>query len=250
MRYTYPEQQRSNCGYLQQGKQRHTQYRHADSDQHQFDHLLISIIVVLLSINPMIALIAFGGFGIIYLAIVGLTRKRLLANGERISRETNNVIKSLQEGLGGIRDVLIDGSQDAYCRVYRNADLPLRSAQGANIFISQSPRFGMEALGMLLIALLAYALSQQADGLVKAIPVLGALALGAQRSLPTLQLLYGSWSRIQGGKASLQDTLDLLEQPLPEHVNQHVREPIPFQRAINLNRVSFRYTPDSPVDSA
>jgi len=208
--------------------------------------MLVAILLALLSVNPVIALVAFGGFGLIYLAIVGLTRKRLLKNGERISIESTNVIKSLQEGLGGIRDVLIDGSQEAYCQVYRNADRPLRSAQGANIFISQSPRYGMEALGMLLIIVLAYVLAQQADGLVKAIPILGALALGAQRLLPVLQQLYGGWSRMQGGKASLDDTLDLLEQPLPEYALHTIVEPIPFKKKISLNQLSFRYSPESP----
>jgi hypothetical protein len=47
----------------------------------------------------------------------------------------------LQEGLGGIRDVLLDGSQAAYCQIYRSADLPLRRAQGDNQFVSQSPRY-------------------------------------------------------------------------------------------------------------
>ncbi len=208
--------------------------------------MLVAILLALLSVNPFIALVSFGGFGLIYVGIIGLTRRRLLSNGERIAIESNNVIKSLQEGLGGIRDVLLDGNQAIYCRVYRNADLPLRSAQGANIFISQSPRYGMEALGMLLIALLAYVLAQQADGLVKAIPVLGAMALGAQRLLPVLQQLYAAWSAIQGGKASLYDTLDLLEQPLPDYAHQLLVEPLRFEKEISLNQVSFRHGPDSP----
>ena len=208
--------------------------------------MLIAILLALLSVNPVIALVSFGGFGLIYAGIIGLTRRRLLSNGERIAIESNNVIKSLQEGLGGIRDVLLDGSQAIYCRVYRNADLPLRSAQGTNIFISQSPRYGMEALGMLLIALLAYVLAQQADGLVKAIPVLGAMALGAQRLLPVLQQLYAAWSAIQGGKASLYDTLDLLEQPLPDYAHESRVEPLIFDKGIRLKQVSFRHAPDSP----
>jgi ABC-type multidrug transport system fused ATPase/permease subunit len=208
--------------------------------------MLLAILVALLSVDPLIALIAFGGFGAIYIVIIGLTRKQLSVNGQRIANESTQVIKSLQEGLGGIRDVLIDGSQDAYCQVYRNADRPLRRAQGNNIFIGQSPRFGMEALGMLLIALLAYSLAQQPDGLTKAIPVLGALAMGAQRLLPVLQQLYGALTTIQAGKASLNDTLELLDQPLPDYANEPAVEPIPFQKEIGLKHLSFRYSSQGP----
>ena len=50
--------------------------------------------------------------------------------------------QALQEGLGGIRDVLIDGTQETYC-VYRSADLPMRRAQAHNA-LSAVPRFIME----------------------------------------------------------------------------------------------------------
>jgi ATP-binding cassette subfamily B protein len=208
--------------------------------------MLIAILVALLSVEPVIALAAFGGFGLIYVAIIGVTRKRLLINSQTVARESTHVIKSLQEGLGGIRDVLIDGSQAAYCQIYRNADQPLRRAQGNNAFINYGPRYAMEALGMLLIATLAYALAQQVDGIAKAIPILGALALGAQRLLPVLQQAYGSWSSIQGGQASLQDTLELLDQPLPDYVDQPAAKQLPFQHQIAFKQLSFRYSAQEP----
>ena len=207
---------------------------------------LIAILIALLSIDTVIALAAFGGFGLIYATIIWFTRGRMLINSQSIARESTQLIKSLQEGLGGIRDVLIDGCQAVYCEIYRNADLPLRRAQGNNTFISQSPRFGIEALGMMLIAALAYFLARQPDGIAKAIPVLGALALGAQRLLPILQGAYSSWSLIQGGQASLKDTLELLDQPLPDYVDQPSARPITFNRYITLNQLSFRYTPQTP----
>ena len=208
--------------------------------------MLITILIALLTIEPIIALVAFGGFGLIYVFIIRLTRKRLLADSQCVARESVQVIKSLQEGLGGIRDVLIDGSQATYCQIYRNADLPLRRAQGNTAFISASPRYAMEALGMLLISVLAYTLAQQTDGIAKAIPILGALALGAQRLLPVLQQAYGSWTGIQSGQASLQDTLELLDQPLPDHVDKSATPALPFKRAIILKQLGFRYSPQTP----
>lgn len=208
--------------------------------------LLIAILTALLAVNPAIALVTFGGFGLIYASIIFLTRRKLLANSQIHARESTQVIKSLQEGLGGIRDVLIDGSQATYCQIYSDADLPLRRAQGNSIFIGGSPRFAIEALGIVLITILAYSLAQQDGGITKAIPVLGALAIGAQRFLPALQQAYGAWSGIQGGQVSLQDTLGLLDQPLPDYANQPATLPIPFKQTINLNQLAFRYSPKSP----
>ena len=208
--------------------------------------MLSAILIALLFVDPVIALAAFGGFGVIYAFIIWLTRKRLLIYSQRIARESTRVIKSLQEGLGGIRDVLIDGSQATYCQIYRGADHPMRQAQGNSLFISQSPRYGMEALGMLLIAALAYSLAKQSDGIANAIPVLGALALGAQRLLPVLQQAYGAWANIKSVQASLQDTVELLDQPLPDYADQPAAKPLPFFQRINLNQISFRYGPQTP----
>jgi ABC-type multidrug transport system fused ATPase/permease subunit len=208
--------------------------------------MLVSILVALLSVDPAVALTAFAGFGLIYILIILFVRKRLLRNSRSIAREATQRIKSLQEGLGGIRDVLIDGSQAAYCEIYRNADYPLRRAQGSSAFISASPRYGMEAMGMALIAALVLTLAQQPDGIARAIPVLGALALGAQRLLPVLQQAYMALTGIQGGQASLQDALELLDQPLPDHADQPPAKPLPFSRQINLRQLSFRYRDDAP----
>ena len=208
--------------------------------------MLIAILSVLFIMNPMIAFVAFSGLGLIYYLIIKLTRKKLLTNSYLIAHESNNVIRSLQEGLGGIRDVLIDGCQALYCQIYRDADVSLRRAQGNNFFLSQSPRYGMEALGMLLIAVLAYTLTDEVNGISQAIPMLGALALGAQRLLPVLQQLYSSWSNILGGEASLYDTLKLLDQPLPKYFNDSKDDSLQFKHNINFKNVSFRYQSETP----
>ncbi|MCG9087450.1 hypothetical protein [Laribacter hongkongensis] len=67
---------------------------------------------------------------------------------------------------------------------------------------------------MVVIALFAYFQVGQSQGLVGAIPVIGAFALGAQRMLPVIQQGYSAWSSIKGFQYSLEDALELLELPL------------------------------------
>jgi len=208
--------------------------------------MLVAILAVLFAIQPVIAISAFAGFGAIYLAIIGFTKRRLMTNSQCASREQGQVMKALQEGLGGIRDVLIDGAQETYCKIFREADLPLRRARANIQIIAGSPRFGIEALGMVLIAMLAYSLAGSTSGFASAVPVLGALALGAQRLLPTLQQSYANWTLTRGGQASLHDALELLDQPMPAHAAESSPQPIPFQCAIVMDRLSFRYSAQTP----
>jgi len=202
--------------------------------------------LALFAIDPVVAAIATVGFGASYGLITWMHRRGLRHNSQRIAYEHTQVVKAIQEGLGGIRDVLLDGTQPAYCDIYRHANHPLRRAQGNNIFITQAPRFFMETLGMVLIAALAYGLSRRAGGVATALPVLGALALGAQRLLPTLQQGYAAWAGIVSSHASLADTVELLDQPLPADVLLPAPAPLAFQNSVRFGAVRFRYTSDGP----
>jgi len=208
--------------------------------------ILVGIMSALFIIDMQVAFIAFTGFGALYWIVIKYTKAKLRQNSQVIANQSNQMIKSLQEGLGGIRDVLIDGSQEFYCTLYRNADLPMRQASGSNLFIAGSPKFAMESIGMSLIAILAYFMTQQQDGMITAIPILGALALGAQRLLPALQQAYSSYSSIRASESSIQDVLDLLNQPLPIHATQNRLIEIPFKKEIVLNNISFRYSKNTP----
>lgn len=208
--------------------------------------LLVAIMLALVTIDPMVASVAAVVIGASYASITWMSRRRLHRNSQRIAYEQTQVIKALQEGLGGIRDVLLDGTQPVYCDIYLHADQALRRAQGNNVFIGGSPRFVMEALGMVLIAALAYALSRQAGGIATTMPVLGALALGAQRLLPAMQQIYAAWAAIAGSYASLANTIELLDQPLPAELLQPAAAPLHFQKDIQFRGVRFRYANEEP----
>ena len=209
--------------------------------------LMLSITLALIAVNPIVAMFVTGGFGAIYALITWFSRRRLHRNSQRIAHEQTQVVKALQEGLGGIRDVLLDGTQAFYCSIYRDADLALRRAQASNSFVSSCPRYVIEGVGMVLIAALAYVLSRQPGGVASALPVLAALAFGAQRLLPAVQQSYNSWTTIAGCEASLTDTLELLDQKLPEYALQSVSAPMSFRSAIRFVDVDFRYSDQDPL---
>jgi ATP-binding cassette subfamily B protein len=63
--------------------------------------------------------------------------------------------------------------------------------------------------------------------------------------LPVLQQLFVSWTTLTGSKSSLIDSIELMDQPLPEFLNAEY-VPIVFQNKIHLKNISFRYSEDSP----
>ena len=202
------------------------------------------LLIGLLGIDAPVALGAAALFGTTYGVLAITVRRQLQSNGQKIAEASGQQIKALQEGLGAIRDVLLDGSQPTYLQIYRQADRPQRQLQAKNAFLATFPRYAIEAMGMVGIALLGGLLVLQRGSGSAVIPLLGALALGAQRLLPALQQAYSGWSALNGYKAAMHSVLTMLTQPLPPHV--HVVEPLALGQSIRLEKVHFSYLQDQP----
>jgi len=206
--------------------------------------MLFMVLIALIAIDPMMALTIMFSFVLIYSVFVVLTKKKLYENSLHITKKTNLVIKVLQEGLGGIRDILIDGLQPLFCKTYQSADLIRRRAIASNVFMGQSPRYIVEPLGITMIASVAYYHAGSDSGLLGTLPLLGAIAIGVQRMLPVMQQGYGAWSSIRGAQEILQDALVLLEQPISKSIKVPDCDAVKFQNSITLESLSYRYADD------
>jgi ABC-type multidrug transport system fused ATPase/permease subunit len=207
--------------------------------------LAVAITAGLFVINPWIALLTITVFGGAYLVISAATKQSLAANGRSQAKHAQAVVQNVQEGIGAIRDVLLDRSQAYYLARYRLADRLLRRLRARAELLAAFPRLVIEAGAMAGVAALSYALVSIQGGIAAALPVLGALALGAQRLLPALQLIYACFSQLQNHTAALGVLLDLLDQPAEESDEPPV-ERAAFTKSIRLEDVSFRYQPELP----
>ena len=160
--------------------------------------LFISILITLLVVIPSASVIAFGVFGFLYLLIGFSTEIRLKRNSRLIASNQTFMVKSLQEGLGSIRDVILDGAQDYYSKIYSKSVETLFNANGQNKFINQSPRYLMETLGLTLISLLVVMVILRGTNIIEALPIFALFALAAQRMLPLMQQIFGNWSVMKG----------------------------------------------------
>jgi len=204
------------------------------------------IITALVMIDPFIATAALLGIACIYGAVSVFTRNRLAINSSVINLGLSTRVQCVQEGLGSIRDVLLDHAQPEFARFFNQIDKPFRQAQASNNIIGPGPRFAVEAVAMVLIAALGYYMTISGGGVVAAIPTLGALALGAQRLIPLLQQTYQGWVYVAGNRQVLNDVIALLQQPVAREAHAQVA-PLSFEREIKFEKVSFRYQPHLPL---
>ncbi len=203
--------------------------------------VVTAILGLILIINPYVASLVFAAFGLIYLAVVLTTRARLKRNSVDVVTSTNAIFKNVQEGLASIRDILLDRTQAAHVQVYAKLDQRLRRAQASNQFLGLFPRYGVETLGLLLIVFTVYLMLQSDDSASSIVPLIGVLALGAQRLMPVMQQAYNGWSAINSEQSTLAQVIDLLDQPTEKFEVSNARAPLLFNDSIRLVGVSFAY---------
>ena len=202
--------------------------------------LALIIAALLFAIQP-VATLAAGTIVVgLYVALSAATRRRLRRNSAVLAETAVTRTQLVQEGLGAIRDIILDHSQPLFEARFADIDRRFRRALAANVFMANAPRFLVEAAGIVAIALIAVAMSLQPGGLAGAIPVLGALAIGAQRLLPLVQQAYNGWSLGLGNLRSVADVAALLSSPI-EAPAAPPGPPLPFAREIAFDRVGFAY---------
>lgn len=199
--------------------------------------IVVAISITLFIINPLIFFAVSIMLGSAYIVVVVMVKRKLHFNGAVISNEHTELIKVQQETLGSIRDIILDHSQIYFCLKYQKSDLPYRMAMGSTVFISQFPKFILETIGLVLIAGLSYFVSAANQMIV---PLLGAIALGAQRLLPAFQLMYSSWTTMIGNTASLDDVLEYLNLNTGEGINRN--RSLIFTDHIELIGIGFGYS--------
>ena len=207
---------------------------------------ITSICIGLLYLEPLLTFVIFTSLFCIYYLIIRVTKNSLIKFGERRNNEASKLTKAIQEGLGGIRDVLLDGTQPLYCEIYSKSDKPIKTANTYIQLIGLTPGIIVQALAIILIVILSFFLNKNSIGFVNSLPILGVIALGIQRMVPAFQGVYSSWSVIKSGVPTINEALSLLEQPLPKYSLEHTFEKMNFSNSITLRNISFKYSPNAP----
>lgn len=210
--------------------------------------LALGIVAALMWVNWAVALSAALLFGSVYVALSRLARGRVVRNSRLRSFAATQRIRLMQEGLGGIRDTILDASQPVHYERFSRCDLDARKPAIENSLWGQMPRYVVEGVGVSIIVVMTVLVTGESGGVSKSLPLLGALAMGAQRLLPLFQRIYSAWSSINGSRGPCEDVFGLLRLGAESGFEPHQRRRcgVSLCHEIRLDHVGFRYTNESP----
>lgn len=206
---------------------------------------ILFILISLFAYNPIVPIILGSTIGTVYLILSFIFKKFLKKDSRVISVNSTRLITLLQEAFGSFKDIKISKSQKLYEDNFSKIDSNLKRAQGNVNIIGGIPRFILESLGIIALAISGWFLVGASVDKLDFIPILGAFALGAQRMLPAMQQAYAGWANIKGTEASLIDVIELLEPVGQTDFSMNELPGISFERQISFHSVSFSYDSSS-----
>ncbi len=198
----------------------------------------LALIVGLLLINWVLSLIIAFIFSFLYLLLGYLLKKRIGRIDKKKARLTIMQTKALQEGLGSIRDIILDNSQKFYQNIFTDNDKPLRFINATSELINSSPKYIFELITIYIIVCICFFYNSQGES-SNIIPLIGSILLCLQRLLPVFQNVYSCWVNISINTNSVLNLIKLLEQP--EKKFFYNTKTFPLKNEIKLSNISFSY---------
>ena len=184
------------------------------------------ILILLIVIDPQLAITVFVVLGGVYAAIYAGTRKYMSAIGHDRFAADHLRFKSANELLSGIKSVKIRGCEEFFIGRFERASNHYTIVQPRYDIISQVPRHFVELLAFGGILLIILFLLSDADGLNEMIPLLSLYALAGLRLLPALQNLFKAVSAIRFHAPAAQSIYHDLQEAAADDSSTRKDEPL------------------------
>lgn len=218
--------------------------------------LLISVSIVLY--KPVVALSGLALFLFGYFLIYRVVRRRLEDYGKLISEASTQRFRLMNEGFGGIKDVLLLDRSKSFTEQFSKSGNTLSRAQGVNLALAQAPRYFMEMVAFGAMIILVLVLIKVYDGVLsQVLPVLAVYALAGFKLLPALQQIYFSITTIRANLSAFDSIRDdlIASQQAPAEIKSAEAQfdsdtdllDVEIAKELTLEKVSFKYPGASKV---
>lgn len=201
--------------------------------------LYIILLSALLYVNPTVTVFTILIFISIYGLIVFFIKPIIRKEGQIVSEALDVTIKVLQESFGGIREIIFNNSHQQHIAKYNENERTLRNSQSKSGIIMNFPKFIVEPLGMIILAIIAYYLfvtSSKSNPLAELVLI----TLTFQRLLPIMQQLFSNWSTLVNSLPALEDVIQLISKK-PKIEVRDASDRFLWSEKITLKNVYFKY---------
>ena len=206
--------------------------------------IVIFLLLGLLMLSTKLTLAVFLSFTLLFIFISISFKKKLTRNSKIVAEKIKFQVKLVQEGIGSIRDIILSENHSLFLNNYCKTDLPMRMAIARNSFLSFSPKFGIEGIGIISIVTLTFFLDTFYGGSLSTITLIGTAVVASQKLLPSMQQIFNSWAIINSNIYALSHLISILKLPTQNKINLKNIKPINISKSIILKNIFFSYSKD------
>lgn len=206
--------------------------------------LAFCLIVMLIAVQPGVALWTALTLGLAYALLSFLTRRFLGHLAGSTQRAVDRASQTSQEAMTGIKTLTVLGRQQELVRRYRESGQDISRNQAAWSLASDLPRHLLETVAVGGILGLALYLSSSGQETGEILALLSLYALAGYRLIPALHLVFTSWSRLVFSTPTLERFHAGLQ--VPEEASPG--PPVSFQQSLSASELTFTY-PGAPAPS-
>ncbi|EGQ8141745.1 ABC transporter ATP-binding protein [Vibrio cholerae] len=214
--------------------------------------LAIFLSIGIFAYNPIVAITGLAIFAVAYILLYKLVRKRLQENGQTLSSVATQRFRLMNEGFGGIKDVLLLNRNQDFISRFEQTGNDFAYARGNNNVLWQVPRYFMELLAFgSMVGLVLYLIVYHQGNLGAVLPILAVYALAGFKLLPAFQQIYASIGQIKGNIAAFEavreDLLDSQKcvkqssKQITVQSKQQNNAHLTLKQTIQLKQVTFSY---------
>ena len=213
----------------------------------------LSIIIFLLSVDFLVTLVGFSIFGLVYFIIFSSVKYKLGLNGQKLTEHQNIRIKTMNEGFGGVKDILLMNRAEQFKSRFRNSSLIYGHAVGTQQTLSDIPKYWIELLAFgTMVLLILFLMIASKENFALIVPTLSMFAMASYKLIPAFQQIYFYLSGIKFSQSAIDSiSKDLRTFNSNIIMNQSSRQNNQdLSYSIRLNDVTFSYpNKGSPVIS-
>lgn len=195
-------------------------------------------------IDYRVALVTVFLIGGVYIFLVLLFKRIIYNNGKEINSLYEPINQIIIESLNSIRDLILYDAKKTAKKSYSQLNSKLLNIQGESQFYHTVPRYFVEFFSLILIIILALILKNGSNPEIF-LPLMGAIAINIQKLVPSAQLLYQSWSSLNGTLMSLSEFNNYLDVPQNENDKNETLYEIDNFKFVDIIDLSFSYKNDN-----
>jgi ABC-type multidrug transport system fused ATPase/permease subunit len=196
--------------------------------------------VLLLIVEPIGTLCVLVLFAAASVLFQFSTRKRIHEWGIAKKIESRLVLKHLQQGLGGAKEVKIMGREQLFLEEHKKSVSASMEVDRRFMMLQVIPRLWLELLAIVGLVVLVLAMIGSGDSVSQILPVLGLFAATSFRIIPSINRILASIQTLGYSKPIIRSVFDDLQLLVP--VTPKTGTEIQFSTSVCFENVSFKYS--------